>query len=178
MNNTFLAEAMNILNRPSDEQREELFPLLDGEDEPIADITHIVRRIGAIRHYERRIEALEGERDMLLNYVKEWYQRRIIQCESRIEHHKADLHAYMIVMDKSSVATPVGTVIRSNKPKAVWPEDLVLVDWAKRSGLAATCIRTTEAPDKKAIAAHIKETGEIPEGYTEQERTSISIRKA
>ena len=107
---------------------------------------------------QREIAATERTRiDMWLESQERRIQKRIDWCETT-------LRLYLEGTGKKSMSLPYGKLQRRAGRERI---DVVLedtfVDWAEKSG-NEQLLRTTVKPDKSAILAYVKATGEEPPG--------------
>ena len=77
---------------------------------------------------------------------------------------------------KQTVNTVVGTIYVRHSEHFEWPEDSDLIAWAKSN--LPDAVKVKESPDKTAIKAHVKATGEVPAGLTITAVTSTVIKEA
>ena len=77
---------------------------------------------------------------------------------------------------KRGVKTVAGTVYTRTTEHFEWPDGDVLVAFAKASIPEAVIV--SERADKALIKAHIKETGEAPEGLSVTPQTTVVIKEA
>lgn len=132
----------------------------------------------------RRIKMIEDQALSLQRQKKtalDWYDARAAKMQARIDREEQELLNYLKETGQSSVATPEGTAIATTRTAIAWPDDGLLLAWAKEQqqlGNAKTLVNVKESPNKPGIKTYIKNTGCIPEGYAETQNTSLSVRKA
>lgn len=137
-------------------------------DEPAANSS-----LRAYRHWRDRIRAWEAE----YAAEKERLDRRLAQlkekAEGRMAWHERALEAFL--GDRRKVECFEGVIKRvkgRERIEVTLPE--TFVDWAEKSGRGAL-VRVKKEPDKRAIAAYVKETGELPPG-TDLNRADDSFK--
>jgi hypothetical protein len=139
-------------------------PLFEDEPEDLTDIIAIDKAFRAMRYYEDLATNKKLERDALIQEYSAYYDKKVVYCQARIEHHKASIAAYLASVEKNSVATPSGSAHFRTSTKVTWPEKETLLAWAKATG-KPNLIRTKEEVVLKEAGAYVKETGDVPPGY-------------
>lgn len=155
------------------EVREPLFPDEFEEEVPQTD-WGVALRLRRIKMMQDQIESIKRQQAA----AELWYANRLAKIEERIYREEGELKNYLAYVEKSSVATPEGTVVLTNRTKIAWPEDDVLLAWAQEQPNPSHLIRTKLTPDKATMKTYIKNSGKKPEGYAEVPTSAISIRKA
>jgi hypothetical protein len=110
----------------------------------------------------------------LLTYYRSWYEKRISNLDTRLELNKDALAQYLDDRSITKLPTPEGTAYFRTTTARVWPENALLVAWAKEN--LPEAIRTKEEPDKRLIADHVKRTGECPPDYQEVESRKLHFK--
>lgn len=159
------------------EEREELFPPLPGEDEPIAGLVHVIEAEKRVRYWKEKRDALEKESVEVLNFYRLWYERRQLRFNERIAFNMQQIAGYMDATGQTKIPTPEGTAYFKTITRKEWPEDEVLVAFAHRNEIP-NAVRTKYSPDKKVISGYIERTGNVPEGYSEREERTLQIKQA
>ncbi|MEI6724586.1 MAG: host-nuclease inhibitor Gam family protein [Actinomycetes bacterium] len=77
---------------------------------------------------------------------------------------------------KRTVKTVAGTVYTRTAEHFDWPDDEMLVGWAREH--LPEAVRVKESPDRTALKTHVKETGEVPDGVTVESVTTVVIKSA
>jgi|TARA_R110001606_G_scaffold383587_1_gene545938 hypothetical protein len=126
------------------------------------------------------IGKLEGEiADIQQKQVesKEFYDRRIDAIQNQINYRSALLESFMQGQfrnnDKKTSKMPNGTLKLTTRLSRKFGDDDTLIKYSYDNDLPT---RVSEKPDKKAIIEHIKNTGDVPDGYEEEEETSFSFK--
>ena len=126
------------------------------------------------------IGKLEGEiADIQHKQVesKEFYDRRIDAIQNQINYRSALLESFMQGQlrnnDKKTSKMPNGTLKLTTRLSRKFGDEDTLIKYSYANDLPT---RVTEKPDKKAIIEHIKNTGDVPDGYEEEEETSFSFK--
>lgn len=104
----------------------------------------------------------------------EFYTKKITNTETTIELLKTRIEIFMNTSDVKKIPTQAGTAYFTTRKKETLPDDETLIAYSKGCGIP---VAIKESPDKKAIKAHIKEGGAVPDGYSVEEVTTLSIRK-
>lgn len=158
----------------AEEEREELFPDLPGDETTPSDVFEATRLVKSIRELDERKSRVEEERRLQLQRYSEWYDNRLQKLAEHIERRKASLEAYLNWNSLQRLPTPEGTAYFRTTTKLQWPVADKLVQWAERNLPAA--LRVKKDVDKRIVGEHIKKTGELPEGYSEEQITGLYIR--
>ena len=108
---------------------------------------------------------------------KEFYDRRIDSIQKQISYRSSLLEAFMQGQyknnDRKTSKMPNGTLKMTKRLSRNFGDDESLMKYSYSNDLPT---RVSEKPDKKAIIEHIKSTGHIPDGYTEEEEVSFSFK--
>ena len=147
--------------------REDLFPDEEGE---IVNTMDVTRKVWAIRQIEKLIVQYEKQDAE----SRQFYSDRKAAAQARIDFVKASIHAWLRNHDLQRLATPNGTAYFRTCKLKYWPNDEALLGWAEAH--LPEAIRVRREPDKQAITAHAKATGEVPDGYTEREESRLYLR--
>ncbi len=162
----------NLLAIPEQAEvtREPLFPDEMPDDRPIINTMDATLKIRVIRAIEKQIEQL----DLQDKESRFFYAEKKCKCEEQIDFMKRSLLAYLQLNGMKNIQTPAGTAYQRTVTARQWPEDDVLLAWAKSN--MPEGIRRKEEPDKKLIGEHIRVTGDMPEGYTERKETRLMLK--
>ena len=99
-----------------------------------------------------------------LRRIESWKEAQRKRIEKRISWNNEALRNWMWSTNKKTVSLPSGTLRRRVGRDRI---DVVLeetfLQWAENAGLDAL-MRVRRSPNKKAITAYVKETGEEPPG--------------
>jgi len=135
---------------------------------------HIDRMLFKIGELEQEIEELESAKEDSV----EFYNRRIDTVKAQIKARSMRMETYSMaqaeVTGKKTIKVPNGTLRYVTRNKPIWPEDnesLLKFSWDNDIPT-----RVTEKPDKKSILEHIKESGDCPEGFKEEEVNSFTFK--
>lgn len=104
----------------------------------------------------------------------EFYSNKIESTQNTIDMLKSRIELFMKATETKRIPTQAGTVFFTTRKKETLPDDEVLLKYSEDYAIA-TNIKVT--PDKKAIKAFINDGGAVPNGYSVEEVTSLSIRK-
>lgn len=128
-----------------------------------------------------RSEEIAALRDEQVAKLTAAFDRRIAQAD-------ADATRFTLLIEtgvrkvepdgkgKRSVKAPGVTAYIRHSQQFVWPEEGDLLAWAKDTD--PTLVRVKESPDKTAIKAYVKETGDAPAGLLIQPTESVVIKEA
>jgi len=131
-------------------------------------VTQWLRAIGALGN---KIQRYKEQRDE----AKHYYAMKIQKAEMAIEYIEGKILGFLRFRNVRNIATPIGTAYIIRSTTKLWSDDEEkLVQWVKEN--CPVALRQKTAIDKKAVSDYIKETGNIPPGYEEQQRDSIGIR--
>jgi hypothetical protein len=130
----------------------------------------VTKRLWAVDRIDDRIMELRNLRKQHVDF----YDEEIQKLEDQQEFLLHQVEVFLENTHRSNIKTPVGTVSRVSRSRIDWPSNEVLLAWSREKGLA---VRVTEAPDKKAIEAFIKDTGELPPGAERIDYTTLSVRR-
>jgi hypothetical protein len=159
------------------EEREELCPMEAGDDLPAATVGDVIVKIGRVRYFEEKAEALRVEMAATIAQFTEWYKERIARAEEREQYHLTQIENYMTNEGKDKVPTPRGTAYFRNTTRINWPaDDQELLTWAETDPARFVKTKTTVTPDKKEIADYIKTTGDIPSCVTVEPVRTLCIK--
>lgn len=131
---------------------------------------------------EKRIDALNISKAAAIYELSQLYDRRIA-AEHRdfefFDNAAKDALARVVEPGKDGrrkLALPHGTVFTTRREHFEWPDDDALVGWAKDH--LPEAVRVKETPDRAALKAHVKETGELPDGLSVETVETVQIREA
>ena len=117
----------------------------------------------AIAHYQSERETVVAQYDEVVAEYEASKQRKLEQIDRRIAWMQGGLQAHFVHSGQKKLDYPDGVMsMRKGRERVeITDEDAFCKTWNDTDLVAVT---VTSKPDKKAIAAAIKETGEIPEG--------------
>ena len=145
-------------------------PLFTDDEPEVRNTMDVTRLIALIRGIEKRINYLKLQD----TESRAFYADKISRCQEQMDMFKQSILAYLQHEGRHKIQTPAGTAFQKTYTKRTWPSDEVLVEWA--SACKPEAIRIIREPDKKLLAQHIKSTGEVPDGYSEEERVIVCIK--
>ncbi|MBC8303181.1 MAG: host-nuclease inhibitor Gam family protein [Pelagibacterales bacterium] len=132
------------------------------EAKTLADVDYI---LGKVSTFDAEIEEIEQSAETQINRINEWKELRINSIEKQKEYYIPSLHAFIQQSGKRTIKLVNGNInLRKRQPKLeIVDEEIIPNQFIK--------IREVSTIDKSGIKAHIKSTGEIPEGvdYVEQD---------
>ena len=148
-----------------------VFDELNGED--VENVAHIDRMLYKIGKLEREIEknknAIEGS--------KEFYERRISAIREQIHARELMMESYAVgeYNDNGTKTTklPNGTLRMTKRVKRTFPDDNELLKYSHANNIQT---KLDEKPIKKNILDNIKNTGVVPDGYSETDEVKFSIK--
>jgi len=125
------------------------------------DIENASRYLRAHRYYAaeraRVLSAAQAERDR----VSAWEQRHLARADSGLRYIAHILELYLRSTGQRKVDLPAGTISwRKGRERIEIPDPAAFVAAHRGTDL----VRTKEEPDKAAVMARLKNTGEIPNG--------------
>ena len=129
-----------------------------------------------------RIERINVAKAAALYELAALYDRRITAERATADYFELtaiDALARIAEPDKRgkrSLKLPHGTVYEVAREHIAWPDDDALVGWCTAHLPMARKVKY--APDKAALKAHMKATGEVPDGVEVGTVTTIQIREA
>ena len=119
-----------------------------------------VRKIAEHRKRQKEVdELLQAE----LFRLKQWAQKEMEKEENNIAYLESLLMPWAQEQGKS-ISLPSGRVRFRKVPDKFIYDDQAIITWAKQH--LPEAVRIKEEPDKAAIKAHVKATGELPDGLT------------
>ena len=110
----------------------------------------------------------------------EFYNRRIESVNKQIDRRSYILEQWIRLKNSNSlgsvktVSVPNGTVRLTTRTKRIFPSDETLILFCEKNGIANR--EYTKPAPKKDIVNFIKDTGDDPDGYEEQEQQSFSYK--
>jgi hypothetical protein len=112
--------------------------------------------------------------------LKAAFEKRIAEHERSAAFFADMIERGVMAMEpdskgKRTVKTVAGTAYTRTTEHFEWPADDALVSWAKSH--LPEAVKVKESPDKAALKAHVKATGELPEGLTVEPRVSVVIKE-
>lgn len=116
-----------------------------------------------------------------LHKLRSMFERLIVEQERSVNLFTDMIERGIRAMEpdskgKRTVKTVAGTVYTRTADHFIWPADDELVAWAKAN--LADAVRVKESPDKVLIKAHVKSTGEVPDGLVVESLTTVVIKGA
>lgn len=128
---------------------------------------------------------LEEWKSMEMHKMAHAFDKRITASQGEEQFFNDMIRFGVLSLDpdakgKRSVKTPHMTAFTITRTEFDWPTDDALVSWAATvdGGDGGELVRVKYAPDKTAIKAYVKETGDIPPGLEVREVESVTIREA
>ena len=119
-----------------------------------------VRKIAEHRRRQREVDELYQAE---LYRLKKWMEKETEKEQNSILYLESLLIPWAQAQDKS-VSLPSGRVRFRKMPDNFIYDDQAIITWAKKH--LPEAVRVKEEPDKAAIKAHVKATGELPDGLT------------
>uniref|UniRef100_A0A6M3Y2R8 Putative host-nuclease inhibitor protein n=1 Tax=viral metagenome TaxID=1070528 RepID=A0A6M3Y2R8_9ZZZZ len=121
------------------------------------------KQLRALRYWLGELDRAEQHAKNERDRIELWLEGRRNIYQPRIAWHERGLKAYLWNVGKKSLKLIAGTIKRTKGRERIDVLDQdTFIKWAAQNG--AGLLRTKVEPDKKAIAGHIQETGEIPPG--------------
>jgi len=123
-----------------------------------------------------KIAELEGDIEELRDNsaaAQQFWGLKIEKKQKQIEFFADQIHHLQNALEKKTIDTPHGTAKMTSRVKKTWPDNETLLKFSKDNGLTVN-EKLTVTPIKKEIADFIKNGGEIPEGYMEEEVTNFT----
>ena len=123
-----------------------------------------------------QIDALKEKQEESI----EFYNRRIESVNKQIDRRSYILEQWIRLKNSNSlgsvktVSVPNGTVRLTTRTKRIFPSDETLISFCEKNGIANR--KYTKPAPKKDIVNFIKDTGDAPDGYEEQEQQSFSYK--
>lgn len=131
------------------------------EAKTMADADYL---LGKVAELDKQIAEINESADIQMQRIREWQESRIASIEKQKDYLLPSLHAYILSTDKKTIKLVNGNInLRKLQPKLeIIDEEIIPNQFIK--------IREVSTIDKSGIKAHIKSTGEIPDGvdYIEQ----------
>jgi hypothetical protein len=146
---------------------EQLYPETVPQDDGSFNVTDLqsaewtVRKIAEHKRKQADIEAMLAAEIMRL---KAWAAKETEGHENSVSYLEGLLLPWYLRQEDTSISLPSGRVRMRKLPDAFVYDNEKVIAWAKVNLPAAVRVTVTEAPDKAAISAHIKATGEMPDG--------------
>ena len=121
------------------------------------------RRLQALRYWQSEMDRIHNLHAVELDRIDTWMDRHERRINKRIDWNKLALQEFIWASGKKTIDLPSGKLTRRKGRERI---DIVLeetfLQWAMKSHEELT--RTKISPDKKAITAYVKDTGEEPPG--------------
>jgi len=132
------------------------------EAKTLADCDYI---LGKVASFDAEIAEIEESASTQIERVKQWEESRINSIEKQKQHFLPSLHAFIQQSGKRTIKLVNGDInLRKLQPKLeIIDDEIIPPQFIK--------VREVSSIDKTGIKAHIKSTGEIPEGvdYIQQD---------
>lgn len=125
------------------------------EAKTMADADYL---LGKVAELDKQIAEINESADFQMQRIREWQESRIASIEKQKDYLLPSLHAYILSTDKKTIKLVNGNIsIRKLQPKLeIIDEEIIPSQFIK--------VKEVSSIDKSGIKAHIKSTGEIPEG--------------
>ncbi len=125
------------------------------EAKTMADADYL---LGKVAELDKQIDEIDESADIQIQRIREWQESRIASIEKQKDYLLPSLHAYILSTDKKTIKLVNGNInLRKLQPKLeIIDEEIIPNQFIK--------IREVSTIDKSGIKAHIKSTGEIPDG--------------
>jgi hypothetical protein len=140
--------------------------LLGKSPERVIDVDRILAIICRLQEQINQLDAAARE-------AAAFYGDRTRQAIERMTLYRENLENYLNTTGQSKLATPHGTIYFATSTERTWPDDEVLLAFAKGRLIPAGI---NEKPCRKAILQFIRKTGLKPAGFKEEDRTALAIR--
>jgi len=128
----------------------------------LADCDYILGKVALL---DAEIDEINESVNTQIERVKLWQESRITSIEKQKQYFLPSLYAYILSTDKKTIKLVNGVLsIRKRQPKLeIIDEEIIPNQFIN--------VKEVSSIDKSGIKAHIKSTGEIPEGvdYVEQD---------
>lgn len=137
-----------------------------GEDTPpsINMAADADRRLRSIRYWQGELDKVEALAEAEMQRVEAWLAKHEVRIRKRIHWNRDALQIYLWGTDQKTIDLPSGKLKRRKGRERI---DIVLeetfLQWAEHNKME-DMIRIKRSPDKKAVAAYVKESGEEPPG--------------
>jgi len=132
------------------------------EAKSMADADYL---LGKVAELDKQIDEIDESADIQMQRIREWQESRIASIEKQKQYFLPSLHAYILSTEKKTVKLVNGVLsIRKRQPKLeIIDEEIIPNQFIN--------VKEVSSIDKSGIKAHIKSTGEIPEGvdYIQQD---------
>lgn len=142
--------------------------------------------VAEMAEYFERIRALEAKIEQIDAYEAERIARIKVACDTDRKAHEAQIAlwagsilAFLEQLGEERVRLPdLGVSIAAKDEKGLkWTDEAKLAAWAKEHDLLHPPKPPEDKPDKKAIQAHFKATGEVPDGAEVKSGKVLDIAK-
>ena len=112
----------------------------------------------AVAYHRSTIDNINAHADREMEKINAWRDRERTRVERRMVWHESSLTAWFSRIDAASKKLINGTLKRTKGRERIdiVDESVIPIEFLVE--------KVTSAPDKKALLAHVKATGEIPEG--------------
>jgi hypothetical protein len=142
-------------------------------DAPIVSTISVDRTLWWLK----KIAAEKAGYQAQLDEANAFYDKRMAQCDQAVEFAKARIQAYLKEVQRKKLATPNGTVFFQTTKSVVWPEDGVLIAFAREQGLQGVVTEHTITKiDKAALKKYIAASNHAPIGFEPAEKTTLAVR--
>jgi len=156
---TFKAELDEELEINADEMKDVIV-------EQAIQADQLLRKLG---YLEDDIARMESEQLRTIQF----YQDKIQKIGKKVALVESYLFNYAKSVEDKTIELPFGVLRKRKSTNKLWPTDEVLVAFSKKNQIP---VKLKETPIKNELTSYIKETGEVPDGYEESEKTSITVK--
>ena len=136
----------------------------------ITSTMQVTQHISLIRMVEKQIEQLRKQDAE----SRTFYADRIARCEQHIGQLKLSILGFLQQHQLKHIHTPVGTAYQKAVTTKTYPPDDELLAWLDQH--LPDAVRIQRHADKRKLGDHIKQTGEVPDGYSESTETRLYIK--
>jgi hypothetical protein len=133
----------------------------------------IALKLYQIRKTAEKVAEVEKQR----READDFYLKRIESLTQRTLWLQKQIETYLTMNNMKTIATHNGTAFFSKQTRRTYPETKVLMDWIMSLPEPERFYRKVLEPDKTALQSYMKESGEVPPGYTEEEYYPLRIRQ-
>ena len=125
------------------------------EAKTMADADYL---LGKVAELDKQIAEINESTEIQVNRINQWRESRINSIEKQKQYFIPSLHAFIQQSGKRTIKLVNGNInLRKLQPKLeIIDEEIIPNQFIK--------IREVSTIDKSGIKAHIKSTGEIPDG--------------
>uniref|UniRef100_A0A6M3KY59 Putative host-nuclease inhibitor protein n=1 Tax=viral metagenome TaxID=1070528 RepID=A0A6M3KY59_9ZZZZ len=120
------------------------------------------KSLRAVKFWRKEQDRLEQQVKDEVGRLQLWLKTEQDRLDRKIRWHEDGLHDFLVRSGKKSIKLAYGVIKWVKGRDKVEVLDMAALEiWAQNNGLG---VRVKREADKLAIAKHIKETGEIPDG--------------